>query len=117
MAIDRYYTPQALADATGLCISACRTLIAQSPDRLCISRNPDSKKKRWAISEHGFRELVERHRTKACMDQFEREEKKNPKKPERARKKPRPLSIPGLTADGKIMNSRQLKEAGLWKGA
>lgn len=117
MAIDRYYTPRALADATGLGISACRTLIVQSPDRLCISRNPDSKKKRWAISERGFRDLVEKHRDKARMDQYEREKKKNPAKHERTRKKAVPAAIPGLTPDGKIMTSSQLKAAGLWKRA
>lgn len=116
MPIDRYYTPQALADATGLNVSQCRTLIAQSPDKLCISRNPDSRKKRWAISERGFRELVDRHRRSALVDQRAREEKQQPQKPQRTPKKQN-LAELGFTPDGKIPNSRQLKAAGKWKGA
>ena len=114
--IDRYYTPQALADATGLCVSQCRALILQSPERLLVSRNTNSKKKRWAISEHAFCALVDAHRAKAAEDQRERNAKQRPVKTKSAPRKARNLT-PGLNPDGTIMNSRQLKEAGMWKGA
>lgn len=116
MAIDRYYTPQALADATGLCVSQCRALILQSPERLLVSRNPESKKKRWAISERAFYALVEKHRATDYADTQERLEKQRPPEKKRAAKKRTPDGISRLTPDGKLMNRRQLQEAGLWKG-
>lgn len=130
MAIDRYYTPQALADATGLCISQCRNLIAQSDDSICISKNPDSRKKRWAISEKGFHKLVEDQRQQKVADRKRREEKNQLQKAQciecaenqlrqnqhRTQKKQNPTEL-GFTPDGKIPNSKQLKAAGKWKGA
>lgn len=112
MAIDRYYTPQALADATGLYVSQCRALILQSPDRLLISRNPNTKKPRYAISEKAFKDLVEKNRRQILAMDLEKQ------KPtvKRERRKPVPVgAAPGLTADGKIMTRKQMKEAGLWK--
>lgn len=111
MALERYYTPKALSEATGLNVSQCRTLIAQSPDRLFVSQNPNSRRPRWAISEKGFHALMEEHRKKALRQQTEaaRVEEKAPN-----RQRKQAVSIPGLTPDGKIMNSRQLKAAGLW---
>lgn len=111
MAIDRYYTPQALADATGLCVSQCRALIIQSPDRLLISRNPNTKKPRYAISERAFRELLETNRRREQMKGIE----KLPPAKREQRKKVLMGAVPGLTPDGKIMTRKQMKEAGLWK--
>ena len=112
MAIDRYYTPQALADATGLYVSQCRALILQSPDRLLISRNPNTKKPRYAISEKAFKELVEKNRRQ--VQAMELEKQTPPVR--REKRKSVPLGgSPGLTPDGKIMTRKQMKEAGLWK--
>lgn len=111
MALERFYTPQALAQETGLNVSQCRSLIAQSTERICVSRNPDSKKPRWAISESGFNALVASHRRKA---QAERRETEHPdRKADRHRRKVA-VNVPGINPDGTIMNSRQLKAAGLW---
>lgn len=117
MPIDRYYTPQALADATGLCVSQCRTLIAQSPDRLCISRDPNSKKPRYAISEKGFNLLLaqQRERRQQQLRQKQLAHQAEEALPQRKRgRKPNICLEEGLNPDGTIMNSRQLKAAGLW---
>lgn len=112
MAIDRYYTPQALADATGLYVSQCRALILQSPDKLLVSRNPNTKKPRYAISEKAFKELVEQNRRQVLAMEYE----KQTPPAKRERRKRIPLDAPpGLTPDGKIMTRKQMKEAGLWK--
>ncbi len=118
MAIERYYTPQALAKATGLAVEQCRSLIKQSPDRICVSRNPGSLRPRWAISEKGFRELTEKHRRKALQQQQDaRAAARSEEKPERKRNIRLNAPMAGMNPDGTIMNSRQLKAAGLWKGA
>lgn len=109
MAIDRYYTPQALADATGLHISQCRSLIAQSEDSICISRDPNSKKPRYAISEKGFNKLVETQKNRRKVAMFESQQPA--KKPARQKR----TAVAGLNPDGTIMNRKQLKAAGLYK--
>ena len=114
MALDRYYTPRALAEATGLSLSQCHSLIMQSPDRICVSRSLHSKKPRWAISEKGFRELMEKHRREAAAQQMEADQ---PAQKTTRRKSAKPAILPGVTSDGKLMTSRQLKAAGLWRGA
>lgn len=111
MALERFYTPQALARETGLNVSQCRSLIAQSTERICVSRSPDSQKKRWAISESGFNALVEEYRQKA---QAERRETDQPDRKADRRRRKAAVNAPGINPDGTIMNSRQLKAAGLW---
>lgn len=111
MAIDRFYTPQALSEATGLCVSQCRSLIAQSPLRICVSKNPESKRPRWAISESGFKQLEAEMRAKAQTEQ--RQKHTQQAKPKKNVRKASPVAH-GMNPDGTIMNSRQLKAAGLW---
>lgn len=115
MAISRMYTPQALADATGLCLSQCRTLIAQSENKICVSRNPNSQKKRWVIGEQDFQKLLDQLKRKGAAAMRQQQEQ-NPEPERRRGRKPQIFLEEGLNPDGTIMNSRQLKAAGLWEG-
>lgn len=117
MKIERFYTPRQLAAATGLAPSQCKALIDKSPDRICISRNPECSKLRWAISESGFLALVEQHRQKALRAQIEQQQKGKADKAPPARKGRKPTARDGLNPDGTIMNSRQLEAAGIKRGA
>lgn len=110
--MERWYTPQMLAKATGLGVSTCRHLIAQSADKICVSQNPNSERKRYAISESGFAKLVAQTRRQSAAEQAGQMQQsaQDDRKAAKRREKP----IPGFNPDGTIMNSRQLKEAGLW---
>lgn len=116
MKIERFYTPRQLAAATGLAASQCRALINNSPDKICISRNPECRKLRWVISESGFLALVEQNRLRALRTQIEQKNGNKGDKTKPARRGRKPAAGYGLNPDGTIMNSRQLEAAGIQRG-
>lgn len=109
MAFERIYTPKAIAEATGLTVYQSKALIDQSPDRICLSRDPNGKKPRYGITERAFQKVLEEQ--KARRLEAERPAPAAPK----AKPKGKTQIALGLTADGKIMTHRQMTAAGLLK--
>lgn len=111
------YTPKMLAATHGLDNQQWDNIIRhQLPQMglpiITLGRCSESKKPRIAAFGRELNRWDEEQRRKAAEKASKTDAKKT-----RQPKKTKSAVIPGLTPDGKLMNSRQLKEAGLWKGA